>query len=472
MRKLFDINKTEKSEKYEKQEKHEKREKRDMGKANMLAKKIGLYFLVFFIFITAISKIMYNALIAEVDVEKLKDGEIYMEILGEAVVESDGEIPCYVTSGLYVNSINVDVGDEVKKGDVLFEIDTKDLEKIIEDRSLKLDKMEMTLQDAISADAVADRKDDITKKQLNDDYNSTKEKFEKKKKDAQADIAAAKKAYEDYLFLATSTDASQEQKYLDDIAAKQEIYDNLVDEEKEALRAIKNQIDLGNIGDAENSNIEQQKMDIEVAKNEINELKAILVRNGQFISEYDGKISKINLSVGEATMSSAAIVLAKTTGEYLVTAEFPIDYKKYIAVEDELVLDTENEKQKMSVESVFEDKEKNVIKVCSSIEANEELEIGNYYKAQIKTQSKHYEFVVPKSAVVTESAGNYYIYVADMQSSILGENLAATKYNVKILDKDNDRVAIEGPGLFFSMDVIVDSQRQLSNGNRVKIRDK
>ena len=117
--------------------------------------KIFLVFLGFAWLCTIISKSIYvsGLTIVKADTPSKKYVEHVVETDG--IVTTGGEIAVNTLSGIRVDRLYVMQGDEVKAGDVLFTLDTKDIGEIISTKEAELAKLQCNLAD-IQFNAVID----------------------------------------------------------------------------------------------------------------------------------------------------------------------------------------------------------------------------------------------------------------------------------------------------------------------------
>lgn len=97
------------------------------------------------------------------DVQK---GEIKQEIASSAAVESGNRTTFNIPNGTYVKSVNVKIGDKVKKGDVLATFDTSSLSSVLAERQKAYNDAVNTKNNAASAASQAKAKLPEVNKQI------------------------------------------------------------------------------------------------------------------------------------------------------------------------------------------------------------------------------------------------------------------------------------------------------------------
>ena len=126
-----------------------------------------------------------NKQIKEVETLSLKDTKIYLSVVAAGKIEEADKYDVIFSLPLKINKVNVDVGQVVKKGDVLFKIDIKESEKIRDSynsSTLATENVFSSIEDQISGvtqngsipqdinKTIGDMKKDIT---LNTDEGET-----------------------------------------------------------------------------------------------------------------------------------------------------------------------------------------------------------------------------------------------------------------------------------------------------------
>lgn len=441
---------------------------------NSKLKKVIVYFVIFMIAFTGVSKAMYNMTITNVTVKTIAPGSINKKITGTGVVESTLDIPIYVKEGLYVNQIYVSKGDKVKKGDDLFQVDVTKVDKLISTKNDELTKINLDIQDESSAQEYDNRSKNLQISQANEKYSRTSEKYDEDIADALAEYEAAKKAYDEYVErsqVATSTDAESVKVIIDNLNKAKEKYDQLIEAKDNELFTIGQEVDSANLGSAKKSTAEALQLQYKVVKEELDELNKLKASGGKIKAEMDGQIKDIKLMVGEATNSNAAIMISKTDNTLLVRSEFPIKYKNDIKEGNSINIKSDNINTTLTADRVHQEADKGVIVVYSEL-SGEQVVIGESCDVQLVTKSVSYDMVVPLEALNKNANNQYCVYIYEVYNTITGSETRAKEVVVEVLDRDNSNVAIAGDGLSMGVEIIVNSSRVIGNESKVKIVEK
>lgn len=434
-------------------------------------KKYIVYFVIIMIALTVVSKVMYNMTITGVKVEMIKSGSINKYISGSAVIESTLDIPVYVSDGLYVNQIFVTNGDKVEKGDELFQVDVTKIDQMIAAKNNELTSLKLQIQDAESQEAFSDKSSDLALKQAKDNLSQAKEEYKKSIAIALKAYEDAKKAYEACLNggqVATGTDASMLDVLEADMNAKKQAYDQLIDARDKELFLLQQAVQSASLGTADSTMPEQLSLSYTLLEDELNELIKLKAADGKIKAEMAGQIKDIMLNIGEATYSSAVMIISKTDNTLLVKSEFPAKYKDDIKAGSQVAIKSDNIETTLTADKVFVDEANNVVVVYSNIQ-DENIVIGERLDANLVTKAVSYENVVPLSALSINGYGKYCIHTYDISKTIIGTEAKAREIQVEVLDKDNYNAAISGSGISMGVEVIVESQRVITNESKVKV---
>lgn len=134
--------------------------------------KIFLVFLAFMWLCTIISKSIYVAGLPRVNVQTTEKKYVEHIIEADGIVIAGGEQAVNTVSGLRVQSIKVQEGDSVEKGDVLFRIDLEDLASIISEKETELTKLKYHLADTQFNEVLDSQKKELAILWAQEDYEN------------------------------------------------------------------------------------------------------------------------------------------------------------------------------------------------------------------------------------------------------------------------------------------------------------
>ena len=138
--------------------------------------KLFLVFLAVMWLCTIISKSIYVSGLTRVKTDLLSKKYIEHIVEADGIVLAGGEVSVNTLSGLRVEKICVQQGDEVKQGDALFTVDLRDLEELIAQKENEIARIELQLSTAQFNETLDAQKKEVALLWAKEDYeNADKE---------------------------------------------------------------------------------------------------------------------------------------------------------------------------------------------------------------------------------------------------------------------------------------------------------
>lgn len=221
----------------------------------VLIKKIAVIFLIAMLVLTFFSNTIMNYSLPEVATEQVRSGTVSSKVRGQGVVETNSDYEVTVSGTRTIKEVKVEVGDEVKKGQVLFTFEESENTELKEAEST-LEQMEL----------------DYAKSLLKSvpDYASDNLDIQSAQEDLQAAIDAESRAGKIAEELQTAKQQAEKTK-------KQ------VDKQKQVVDGLQEQLDAyGEIGDYDEAKAQVDALTKELAvmKEQLEELKRDLAAAG------------------------------------------------------------------------------------------------------------------------------------------------------------------------------------------------
>ena len=132
--------------------------------------KTAIVFFALMVVFTILSRVIYNMGTPKVMLAKAELMEIGPEIRGSGVVEAKKEIPIMIETQQLIKSVNVIAGQEVKEGDILFELDEAKLKKNVERKEQELDNILQQIEADANARERARQSRELMISQAETDY--------------------------------------------------------------------------------------------------------------------------------------------------------------------------------------------------------------------------------------------------------------------------------------------------------------
>ena len=267
--------------------------------------KILVYFIIFMIVCTIISRFADSLTVPIVETEKVTSASINHDITASGVISANNQEGIFSTEGITITSINVQRGKYVKNGDVLFTLNKEEIEEKISSLESELSNKEKTLSRAI------------------EDYNIALSKEDKNIQKALETMENSKKELDEF--------------NENSLLSKEEL-NNAYEENKNAYEEAINNKDSNLISykrAVEDANYDKEKE--KLIKN-INELKELLNNDGKVIANNEGTVTNILLTEGQQTTNEPVLLLADKKSGYKVVAQISTDYEKDISLDQKITL--------------------------------------------------------------------------------------------------------------------------------------
>ena len=396
-----------------------------------------VYFIIFMIVCTIISRFADSLTVPIVETEKVTSASINHDITASGVISANNQEGIFSTEGITITSINVQRGKYVKNGDVLFTLNKEEIEEKISSLESELSNKEKTLSRAI------------------EDYNIALSKEDKNIQKALETMENSKKELDEF--------------NENSLLSKEEL-NNAYEENKNAYEEAINNKDSNLISykrAVEDANYDKEKE--KLIKN-INELKELLNNDGKVIANNEGTVTNILLTEGQQTTNEPVLLLADKKSGYKVVAQISTDYEKDISLDQKITLNILDNNEQI---------EEAVINAISRNEENEHMlditvilpegvgEIGKSATLEISNNTERYSSCVPLSALHSDE-DKYYVLMFEEKETVLGTENVAKRADITIKDKDGMYAALDENIILTSDEVITSSNKNINDGDRVR----
>lgn len=257
-----------------------------------IIKKVAVIFLVGLLILTFFSNTIMNYSLPEVATEPVTVGTVSNKVRGQGIVETNSDYEVTVSGSRTVKEVKFEVGDTVKKGDVLFTFDEGENTELKEAEDM-LEQMEF----------------DYAKSLLKSlpDYDSDNEAIKEAKENLEAAIKAQEKA---------GKNAGQLKKAKEEAAEAKKNVDN----QQAKVDSLQEKVDAyGELGDYDTAkaNVDALEKEIESLKVQLADMQEDLqtaISNGEETKELERSIRDKKKEISEketelATQKTAAEAL-------------------------------------------------------------------------------------------------------------------------------------------------------------------
>lgn len=375
--------------------------------------------------------------IKNVKVQKVAVGSISTEVEYASKLNPVQEIQVFPKLGGKVASVNVDIGDKVTAGQILFTLDTAELHAQLQAQQAAVDASKANLErtsDSGLAQQISQAEQAVSKTRIQ--YSNIKDNYEKLQK-LYAAGAISKKELDD---MKTQYDSAS----VDLNTAEENL--NLLQEKigPQSTKAAAAQVSQAQAG----VNAAQVQLNNATITSPISGVvSAKDVKVGQLASGQSGSVTIIDSSSFIADINVPDKIIGKIQiGQSVQVSINALEDKKVSGVIDKISPNSNSKDNSYLVK----------VKIDNS---NGELKAGMFAKVSLPAESKDNILTVPNEAIKMENNVNY-LYVAD--------NGKVKKVSIDIGISNNKVTEITG-NIKEGIDVITEGQNLLSNGDKINV---
>lgn len=420
----------------------------------------------FFIFLsmmwlcTIISKSIYASRLPVVTtvVTEQKYVEHIVEV--EGIVVAGEKNPVTALSGLRIDKVMVQAGDRVEEGDVLFTIDMEDLKAIMEEKQTQIAKLQLQIDTILKNEELARQKKALEEERARADY------------DAQA-------RYQDTLVGRAAEEINQAETDIEEQGGGNDALDDALQsaayaeadakwQRENTMKDAERRVEDILLPEAEDSTLSASRIELADMQADLSQYQAVLDINGQITAGSGGLITDVFISVGGRIPDSAVMLIADDAVPCQFKAMLTKEQKKYVSLNDkaDLKLDGSSKETEATVDYLAE---------SESMPGNYEIYMnlpegkGTPGLSGIMTRTEtgeKYPNCLPPSAVHRDNTRSF-VYVVKEREGILGAEYYVEELNVKILDENENWIAVEG-ALDRESQVIVSATKEIKNGEIVR----
>lgn len=479
-----------------------------MDKQRKLVKWIVIFFAAMLVF-TFLSRAADSLNVANVDTKKMQNQVIAHNVKGTGRVEGTKEQAVFVLAGQKVEQVFAKEGQNVKKGDTLFVLDQDTLQETAEKKQMEIDTAVRKTEDLKSADSVDGQKKETEKARAQQNYNDAIKYGDINMANARMEVDAAKQKLQDFYnerAQAQSTlpqgddslsDGSsdhlesgenqeniqsgngadvytkeQEIALQEEIRAKEEALNQVIIARNKEVREAERAVEDAQMAEATDGSLENAEAELAALQKEFKKLQVILETKGEVKAPADGVIKNMSVSTGSQTTEEASVILYETGGSLRMMGTIYKDDLKYVEMGGTASVKGSGgtEIPDAQIESISEVEEDKDSRRISILLPENTLSVGETAEFSITREAGPFTTCVPLSALREEN-GRSFVYVTDKENTILGEQLVARKVEVTVRDKNNSYAALEEGSLSSEQQVIISTDREISEGSPVRLQE-
>ncbi len=420
----------------------------------------------FFIFLalmwlcTIISKSIYASRLPVVTTVEVEQKYVEHIVEVEGIVIAGDKNPVTTLGGLRVDKVMVQVGDRVEEGDVLFTVDMEDLKTIMEEKQTQISKLQLQIDTILQNEELARQKKALEEERARADY------------DAQA-------RYQDTLVGRAAEEINQAETDIEEHAGDDEALKDALQsaayaeadakwQRENTMKDAERRVEDILLPEEEDSVLSTSRIELAALQEDLARYQAVKDIDGQITAQSGGLITDIFISVGGRIPDSAVMLFADDAVPCQFKAMLTKEQKKYVALNDkvDLKLDGSSKESDASVDYLAE---------SESMPGNYEIYINlpegkgtpglSGVMKRTETGEK-YPNCLPPMAVHRDNTRSY-VYVVKEREGILGMEYYVEELSVRVLDENENWVAVEG-ALDSESQVILSATKEVKNGEIVR----
>lgn len=431
-----------------------------------------VWLLLVMLFFTVVSRITASFTVAQVSIEYPSSKKIEHVVTAYGTVEKNRELAVLTEPDILVASVYVNEGQKVEEGEVLAELNLLHLAERIDALEDELQILRLTSQATAEGQEKSAQSRQTALNRAQEDYEQTVSDWEGKAAKAAEELQSAWDAYFSYKSANAGETVPEEvyQQLLvlqDAVKAKQDAYDAALENQREAVKNAERALEDAGAEPAADNSVAIMQIQISQKEQELARLEELEAAEGKITAPVEGVVTEVCVRTGQKTTDTAAVTLADLSSGMRYVAQIGKEDAKYVSVGDDVTLDKSGrEISGLSIDTL-ETEEDGGIKV-TVLFTDDALSIGDSAALKLQKESQRSGTVVPLTALHQENGKNY-VYILDVQETVLGEQYFIRRVDVQVKDKNSQYAALEEETLTSDSLVVVDSDRYIEAGSRVRL---
>lgn len=427
-----------------------------------------ILFLGFMAICTLIAKGIYKNGLPRVQIGRAEKKSLYYEINGRGSVMPGEIYGVYVPQGLRVETVPVQVGEQVQEGDVLFVVDLEDLAEQIQQLTRRKDNLNAQIKDI---DNTASRLSSEKKKleeQLLADYDNLVEEYDLQVSNAEIALESAKLRKEAAKEDVSGSDLEYQLLKKEYAAASNAVAEARLRRE-EAIKEWNRSLEASR--EAITTDLAakvQLRGELAECEETLKKLQEIKEGQGQIAAPEAGVLLNCVVETGSRTGDGACMIYAKSGDG--VEVSVPEEEGAILSIGDQV---------KLQCKSALGDSRKFDGRIRYQESANGQrtlhieadvsgLPAGQSVQMSYSYNSETYDLVISRSALHQDSVV-YFVYVLEQVEGILGTEYRPRKETVTLLEKNAEYAAIRSSAIDGETEIIMGSNKEFSEETAVRV---
>lgn len=444
---------------------------KEMEAKKKIIKGFGL-FMAAMIILTFVSRMVYVSQMPRVNWNYPSASSIRSTLTAEGTVEAVSARAITGMDGLLVKRVCVAAGEQIEVGTVLYEVDLDDLQTQLD----LLEAEEAVWQEQLQAQR-QDASTQITRAQ--EDYDTTVIELDREIETLNVLLEDAKEDLELHMFRIPDEDAdddtwiawADERTRLDrEIEEKERAIEDAELEKEKLLQAASRTIEdaqsakaqIDGAYSASYSGISQ----VQERESKIEAWKALAENEGQVVSEEEGTVLEVMLQSGVRMSGDAVLRYADAQSSLIFCTTISQEDKSMVHTGDSVTLTFPGSSEEVTetIDSIVQENGGYTVTIWLEPGVAQGRTEG---VMEVNVTSEIYDFVISKQALHNDGNTNF-IYILEEKEGILGTELSVRSLTVRLLDENEDKVAVTDDLLSSDVKIVVDSDKELSSGDAVR----
>lgn len=417
-------------------------------------------FLALMVICTLISKSVYAYRLPMVSTCQLEAKYIEHKVEAEGIVAAGGERTVTYLPGLRIDSVMVHVGDRVEEGDVLFQIDLDDLRTLMEEKQNEISKVNLKINTILENQAIEQQKKELELARAREDFDTTSRLQDTQVGRAMENYVQAENDLQENGGDEALKDALQNAAYGEADARAQR--DEAV---KQAQRQVENLLLPENVSaELETARLEQSQLFAGLW-----EYQKVMDSQGTVTAPFGGVVTGISVGAGDRVPDAAVLLLSDESIPCLLKIPLDKEQKKYISPGDQVSVKLEGKSREFEEEIDYLAENRNNPELYEAlITLPEGMGVPGESGVVSRIESgEKYRTCLPAAALYSENDRNY-IYVLKEREGILGQEYYVDEVSVRVIDKNDNWVAIEEGMLDGDSKIILSAAKEIKKGDTVR----
>lgn len=422
---------------------------------------------------TVISKSIYASRLPVVSVGQIEQKYIEHIVEAEGIVIAGDKNPITTLGGLRIDKLMIQVGDRVEEGDVLFTVDMEDLNMMIEEKQTQIAKLQLQVNTILQNEELARQKKVLEEERAREDYDALAKHEDTMVGRAAEEVNKAEQDLEEW-----AQEQNQGEWGEEDEAVKEALEKALQSaayaeadtkwQRENTIKDAERRVEDILLPEGEDSTLSGYQLEIAALREDLAKYQEIKDVEGQITAKQSGMVTDIYISVGGRIPDSAVMLIADDSVPCQFKTMIDKEQKKYVSLHDKvsLKLDGSSRKTEVSVDYLSESET-----MPGSYDVYINLPEGTGTPGLSGTMEhaetgEKYSCCVSPMALHSENSRNY-VYVVKEREGILGMEYYIEEVNVRILDENENWIAVEG-ALDSESQIVISSTKEIGNGEIVR----